>query len=270
MRQFRRAFTLIELLVVIAIIALLIAILTPALRKAKRQTQTIICRSNLSQWGKIFALFGQDHEDKLPQSIPGNGVNSRDAYWMGATMPYYEDPKIRFCPSSKFDRDNDPTTYDAEDYGATFEDWGPIAASTAQTWWDEYPSGGYGINEWCANPPSGNSTYWGFQTEDAWRTITAKGGSRVPLFLDCMFVDGYPLAGDRAPTQPDQHDGWATNAMKQYCIDRHTGTINGVFLDLSARKIGLKELWKLKWHKDFNTSGYQGIWPQWMQKYRDY
>jgi len=66
-----RAFTLIELLVVIAVIGVLLSILIPALKEAKRQTQTIICRSNLKQWGSIFALYAQDNEDRLTQSIAG-------------------------------------------------------------------------------------------------------------------------------------------------------------------------------------------------------
>ena len=63
---------------------------------------------------------------------------------------------------------------------------------------------------------------------------------------------------------------WNSNAMRLFCLDRHNQNINAVFLDLSARKVGLKELWTLKWHKEFDTSGYQGGWPEWMQKYRDY
>ncbi len=265
-----KAFTLIELLVVIAIIALLLSILLPSLKKAKQQAQTVICRSRLKQWGVIFALFAENNEGKLPQSIASNSVNARDAYWMGATMPYYEDEKIRFCPTAKPDPDNDPDAYDDDDYGGATENWGPIAGSTSQTWWDEFPSGGFGINEWCANPPSGVSEYWGFPSDQAWRTLSAKGGYNVPLFLDCMFVDGFPMEGDVPPTKPDQHNGWGSHAMKQYCIDRHNGNINGVFLDLSARKIGLKQLWKLKWHKDYNTIGYQWAWPEWMGKFREY
>jgi len=61
--------------------------------------------------------------------------------------------------------------------------------------------------------------------------------------------------------------------MRLYCIDRHKRGINGVFLDLTARKIGLKELWKLKWHKNYDTHKGQTLptatWPEWMRSFKE-
>jgi len=113
------------------------------------------------------------------------------------------------------------------------------------------------------NPP--------FETINTIRKITAKGGGKVPMFLDCAFLDGFPRETDRPPATPDDHNGWDRHAMKLYCIDRHKGGINGTFMDLSARKIGLKELWKLKWHKNYNTDNawtqLDADWPLWMKKF---
>ncbi len=37
-------------------------------------------------------------------------------------------------------------------------------------------------------------------------------------------------------------------------VDRHSGGVNGLFLDWSSRKVGVKELWTLKWYEGFNTA----------------
>lgn len=66
--------------------------------------------------------------------------------------------------------------------------------------------------------------------------------------------------------------------MQSFCINRHSGHVNGLFLDWSVRKIGLKELWTLKWNPQFNTAdkwtragGVQPEdWPAWMRRFKDY
>jgi len=190
----RKGFTLIELLVVIAIIALLMAILVPALEKARRQAQAIVCRSNLSQWGKIFALYANDSENALPQSIAGGELNDQEAYWIVATLPYYKNKDIRLCPLSQVE--GPPVSHQ---HGGQYLAWGPFGTGTTNDWWADFDAGGYGLNEWCAAPPPGATTYWGFPTKYAWNTITARRASQVPLFLDCVYVDGYPMAGAIPP-----------------------------------------------------------------------
>ena len=32
----------------------------------------------------------------------------------------------------------------------------------------------------------------------------------------------------------------------------------------------VKELWKLKWHKEFDTNGQMPNWPEWMKKFKEY
>jgi prepilin-type processing-associated H-X9-DG protein len=66
--------------------------------------------------------------------------------------------------------------------------------------------------------------------------------------------------------------------MRIFCIDRHDGTVNVLFMDWTTRKVGLKELWTLKWHRTFDVTGpwtmagmaRSADWPEWMRRYKDY
>jgi hypothetical protein len=49
-------------------------------------------------------------------------------------------------------------------------------------------------------------------------------------------------------------------------------------MDFSARKVGVKELYTLKWHRGFNTAGTYTkagrvtptMWPKWIRNFPDY
>jgi len=66
--------------------------------------------------------------------------------------------------------------------------------------------------------------------------------------------------------------------MGSFCVTRHGAFANGLFMDWSVRPVGLKQLWTLKWHRQYNTCGEWtkagGIqpddWPPWMRGFRDY
>lgn len=93
----RKGFTLIELLVVIAIIALLLAILMPGLQRARKQARAVACLANLRQWGVVFLMYAQDNGDKFYRAWTSSDVGHE---WVGCTRPYYQDPKICFCPEA--------------------------------------------------------------------------------------------------------------------------------------------------------------------------
>ncbi|HEV7301280.1 MAG TPA: prepilin-type N-terminal cleavage/methylation domain-containing protein [Tepidisphaeraceae bacterium] len=63
-------FTLVELLVVSGIIALLIAILLPTLSKARAAAQTVVCASNLRQFGLAINLYATRFNGALPWGGP--------------------------------------------------------------------------------------------------------------------------------------------------------------------------------------------------------
>ena len=265
-----KGFTLVELLVVIAIIALLMSILMPVLGRARKQAGGVICQSNQKQWGLMFMMFATDHDGYLPPS-----VGSYDAYYLIALLPYMGSRMgesssahdIFLCPLAKTSKNPDNCNRCP---GTTYSAWGPFDPYTG-SWWDTGAMGSYGINDWCANPPGDN--FWGFPTKDAFRTPDVRGAGNVPLLLDCLYTDAFPSHPDEPPPFPDQYDSWSMNAIKMFCIDRHNGGVNGVFLDFSVRKIGLKELWKLKWHRRFNTNWPTPDWASeapWMTKFKDY
>lgn len=278
-----RGFTLVELLVVIAIIALLMSILLPALGRTRKQAKAVICQANLKQWGLAFLMHVEDHDGTFLKSDTLFTQNGED-YWVLGLLPYIgskfnEQSRARdlyLCPMAK--KTLNPNNCNRCP-GTTFSAWGPFDPfGGGFDWWDWRAMGSYGINDWCANPPL--DTYWGFPSQLAWRTPNAKGGpGNVPVLLDCLYTDAFVLHIDEPPPFPDQHDSWSTNGMKMFCIDRHNnGGINALFMDWSVRKVGLKELWTLKWHRKFDLDGpwtsIGGVtstdWPEWMRKFKDY
>jgi type II secretory pathway pseudopilin PulG len=82
------AFTLIELLVVICIIVVLAGLLLPALNRAKATTQSLVCRSNLKQFGYAWHMYGLDFDSKIPPNHANDGSGPwNDGYtWVKGSL----------------------------------------------------------------------------------------------------------------------------------------------------------------------------------------
>ncbi len=262
----QRGFTLIELLVVIAIIALLMSILMPALQRVKLQGKTIACQARVKQWGLYFSLYTEAYNGHFEEGT-GDG---HAHHWFNALRPFYNnDHDFCCCPTATkplFDVDGKPT-------GSwnTFSAWGKFTESrNGQGYAPEGDWGSYAVNGWAEDPPPKYATvYEGFETVNNWRTPNVKGASYIPLFFDALRFNVFSRHTDNPPEYEDM--AWQSQEhMKRVCINRHDGFINVAFLDWSSRKVGLKELWRLKWHRSFDTNYPPPVWPEWMASFKEY
>ena len=130
------------------------------------------------------------------------------------------------------------------------------------------------MNAWIYNPPREVTLNpFGLPTANNWRNANVKGASNIPLLLDSMWIDAWPDTNNEPPPRDGDFYGSGPAGSKQirmFCINRHNGTVNGAFLDFSVRKISLKELWKLKWHRNSDLNAPTPEWPDWMKGFKDY
>jgi hypothetical protein len=137
----------------------------------------------------------------------------------------------------------------------------------------------YGINSWTNYMHADR----GDRLEEwFWKNVNnAKNTSKIPILGDSTWHDAWPRDTDSPSLTMDAFgimDQGTSGEINHFCIDRHNGFNNMIFMDWSVRSVGLKELWTLKWHRDFNTSGAWTMaggvqpsdWPRWLQRYRDY
>ena len=263
-------FTLIELLVVIAVIALLMAILLPALSRVREQGRAVACRSNLRQWGVILAMYTNEHDGKYFAS-PTFRMTARGA-WPYALRYYRPDSNdLLFCPAAtRFQTRADDPLVDPpghrEEIGSTSTAWRINTRAPELVF-----QGSYGFN---------------YETDRFRRFDSGAGPSDLPIrlgtlsqrpwMLDCIYLGASPYPADDPPTCEDAVMRFED--MSYFCIDRHHGFVSGLFMDSAVRKVGLKELWTLKWHPFFwmdgswtKAGGVQpGDWPKWMRGFKNY
>lgn len=291
----RSGFTLIEVLLVIAIIALLMAILLPTLQLVRKQAKAVVCRSNLKQWGAIFSIYIDDNEGYFPrQKFYSLATPEPWMYWLHDYPGGSEG--ISCCPMAtkpanetggqvgNMSRLVGPNNRDIT--GGPFTAWGKLGFRIEDTQTPDY-YGSYGMNNWLSRPQLDGSFVIGCargmeaHKKSFWTTGKISGSSNIPVFLDGWWWCGWVKDTDKPPKYDGDKNAFpcgCIDSIQRFCINRHNGYVNAVFLDSSARKVGLKELWTLQWYRTFNTAnswtsaggaGYQK-WPEWMRSFRDY
>lgn len=283
----KKGFTLIELLVVIAIIALLLAILMPSLKKVKQIARDVVCRSNLKQWSLIWGIYTDENDGKFPYTT--DGLYPRGEWINFLRSEWETEGDIVRCPSAAKYKDTGTgdvngsytSPYEMDDIGSVTHK--PVKEKCS-----------YGMNAWAysASPPDCAPSSGRFHVSDDeanfWQSINVRGNrSSIPLFMDSIWRGGAPgYSGDvdamNMPAFESETNNWSDRGVRggirQFAMPRHgagakAGT-NVLFFDLSARHVQIKEMWTLKWHRNFDTGIWQTqqgtIWPgEWMKKYSD-
>lgn len=259
-------FSLIELLVVIAIIAVLMSILMPTLRLARQQARATGCLANLRQWGLIYNLYLTDNDGRFYSGYyKGTEQGMGNGEWWRQTLgPLSKDKKMWLCPAAKRNR------------SATSVTVGTPAMDPFDAWRVPESQGGdegsYTPNGWMCNPTT--ETLWGRgPAKDYWRRVPERNAYLVPVMSEGWWVDAWPRHtdwpapyGDRTPPDCITPN---VNEMQRVCVNRHHGAQNCLFADWSARKVSLKQLWRLKWHRSFDIAAPGPTWPGWMASIKD-
>lgn len=258
-----------DLIIVLCCVSFLLMNIGAISSSGRKRAKDLVCLSNLHKWGTIFQTYTNNNDGYFY-----SGVLGTPGYWWIADLEEryqsYKKNKLWFCPMAK-----KPYT---DEYGVftptlnVFNAWGIYNSFRFSA---DGIVGSYGLNGYVLDIYSGTFES-GVPASAGWRTPDVPGAGDVPVFLEALRYDLWPLE-TQGPANY-QFSAWSGNNMARCCINRHKGTINCLFMDFSARKVGLKELWTLKWHRNFDTEGpwtkaggvQPSDWPEWMRNFKDY
>jgi len=272
MDQTRRTkgFSLIELLVVISIIALLMGILLTTLRRARKQARAVVCQAKLRQWGQILETNRAENDGRL-------GVDGSNLWGAEIGKDFlFPSPKygeLFLCPEAT--KPTPPSPYAFNLRRTAFEAWvgstNPLLAASDPS--DSFDLiGSFGFFHMHAS-----QTHCCWKCRNPLKWVFSNGLSRFPVVSDSREAIFQPLGGSAQVAPPALTENGSGGA-DDVCIDRHNGGVNTTFADGSVRKVGLKELWTLKWAPHFDTANKWTLaggvqpedWPEWMRGFKDY
>lgn len=272
-------FTLIELLVVIAIIAILAAMLLPALAKAKDKARAANCISNLHQWGLVWNIYTGDNAESFPTGANPDGSqdsNARSAWFNALQLNPGQRHLIEMCPAATSTNWNLATPGGAGTFGGLtlaflFPAQGTGGGTGTSDAYENSEPGSYGANLWIYNT---QVDIQGRPRQNHWRKLSGSPlPSQTPLMADSMWRGGGPYYEGGAETyeaavQPGVSSGDAGKEMEHFTVPRHgSGKFTQiVYFDGSASSTKVKNLWSLKWHRNWDQSYFGNIiLPTWVR-----
>jgi hypothetical protein len=250
--------------------AFLISTLGAAGEAGRRRAKEMVCQSNLHQWYGIF----QGYIDQNGGTFVA-GPNLSPNWWVRNLKEEDKDWKrmrIWFCPTA-----TTPTNDEKGKMASTLTSFNAWGIYQGTGFGPNGICGSYGLNGYVIPILDGTRYEGGVSAADGWHHLPSiPDASKVPMFVDALRFDLWPLPTNAPPAF--EPGAWTNNSMSRCCINRHNGGVSCLFVEGSVRKVGLKELWTLKWHKSFDTAGpwtkAGGVrpedWPQWMGEFRDY
>jgi prepilin-type processing-associated H-X9-DG protein len=245
----------------------------------RRRAKEHVCQANLRQWHGVFqGIIEENHGQFL------SGINHLGYWWpiqLSQELQDWKRNRTWFCPTATTPFTDDKGTHSPN--VSTFNAWGIYRMSIAVYQGEIYYmnpngiAGSCGVNGYVIPIPDWSNYNFQVPASAGWRDLHAvPDAANVPMFLDALRFDLWPLH-THGPAELE-HAAWHANDMARACINRHDGAVNCLFVDGSVRKVGLKELWTLKWHRSFNTAGpwtkAGGVqpedWPEWMRPFKEY
>ena len=167
-------------------------------------------------------------------------------------------------------------------WGDPLTSWGIFSGlgdTLSPTRWERGLWGSYGVNWWNANQDVHYEPMHGMEGA-LWRHSKQKDPHTIPIFLGATWYMSYMGPGAESANDVPSQDEFSQQGlgMRTFCLNRHGQYVNAVFMSWTPRKVGLKELWTLKWHRMYNTSGEWTLpggvttsdWPPWLRRYKDY
>ena len=218
---------------------------------------------------KVLVMYAEDHGGKFwnmmcPDAArhPSTEIKGGHFFIEHCLRYFQADFKVITCPmANKTEGEGaDPFSpwcaYDSRGGSYTGFGLGHVEDKLGLNFSDAIAKGSYCMNLWFRNPKRSEIASWiadyPWTIGAFYRGPNIKNASEVPLIGDGRAGGANAIYANEVP----EYDGaWATPMsfpiceMSRFVVNRHNAATLMGFTDMSVRRVGLKELWDLQWHR---------------------